>query len=85
MTVDENGEHTHLSRIYTANNTSFKAETDGIRLTNVNGSSRWIRAGDTTAGCSGGDICGITTPSGGGQPHNTMQPFEVVYIFRRSA
>lgn len=85
ITADENGEHAHFSRIYTANNTLYKAETDGVRLKNVNGSSDWIYAGDTTAGCPGGDICGVTDTSGAGKPHNNMEPYKVVYIFMRSA
>lgn len=82
ITADENGPHQHVTRIYTNNNTAYKMATDGIRLNNAN--DLWMYAGDSTAGSVGGDICGITDTAGGGKPHENRQPYQTVYIFRRT-
>ena len=83
LSADENGPHQHVTRIYTTNNTYYKMATDGIRLNDATNS--WMNAGDSTAGSVGGDICGITDTAGGGKPHENRQPYQTVYIFKRTA
>mgnify|MGYP000290992204 CR=1 FL=1 len=71
LTWDEGFPHSHNCKIYTDNNDSAKMETNGVRLHSPN----YVYAGNTTAGSSGGDLCGVTEIAGGGKPHNNMPPF----------
>ena len=71
LTLDEGFPHNHLCKIYTNNNSSQKMATNGVRLN----SPDYLEAGNTTAGSPGGDLCGVTEMSGGGQPHNNMPPY----------
>lgn len=71
LTCDEGFPHNHLTRVYTDNNEVAKMATEGVRLHEP----QWLPAGNTTAGSSGGDLCGVTEMAGGGKPHNNMPPY----------
>lgn len=49
--------HSHTSRIFDTNNANFEMAIAGVRLT----TAPWQAAGNTTAGSTGGDACGITS------------------------
>lgn len=85
------GNHDHISKIYSSNNANFKMATDGIRVAG----QQWCNAGDTTAGSTGGDYCGVTTQAGAhshtvsigatgnGKPYTNMPPYKSVYAWER--
>ena len=72
LTVDELAAHTHDC-----------IAGDGSQSS----TNRWSIVGTGVDTLNKGNVYNFsaTQPSGGGQPHNNMQPFEVVYIFRRSS
>lgn len=72
LTVDELAAHTHDC-----------ISGDGSKSS----TNRWSIVGTGVDTLNKGNVYNFsaTQPSGGGQPHNNMQPFEVVYIFRRSS
>lgn len=86
-----NGNHDHISKIYSSNNADFKMATNGIRVAG----QKFLNAGDTTAGSTGGDDCGVTTQAGAhshtvsigatgnGKPHTNMPPYKSVYAWQR--
>ena len=85
------GNHDHISKIYTSNNDSFRMATEGIRVAG----QQWLGAGNTTAGSTGGDYCGVTAQAGAhshtvsigatgnGEPHTNMPPYKSVYAWQR--
>lgn len=72
LSAGENGPHTH--DCISGNGSRSSA-------------TRWAIVGTGVDTLNKGNVYNFsaTQPSGGGQPHNTMQPYQVVYIFRRSA
>lgn len=86
-----NGNHGHISKIYSSNNADFRMATEGIRVAG----QQWLHAGDTTAGSTGGDYCGVTTQAGAhshtvsigatgnGKSHTNMPPYVAKYCFER--
>ena len=58
----------------------------GARLYNSSASS-WIASGSTAAaaGSGRGDPSGTTELVGSGSPHNNLQPYVTVYMFKRTA
>jgi microcystin-dependent protein len=86
------GDHNHISKIYNVNNSSYTMPMSAIRLSS---GYSWVNSGNTTAGGTGGDPCGITSDSGGhghtftgnsigsGSAHNNMQPYLSVYRWHR--
>lgn len=86
LTADENGKHTHEQRI-NGNGTDAWNNSYGEMVTLPKNGGTQGRNGYACAstGWTAGANIVCTGSAGGGQPHNTMQPYQVVYIFRRSA
>lgn len=69
LTVDEMPAHSHSSSMHNTNGA-------GVNYLNV-------QKADPGMGLTTGDT--NTTAAGGGRPHNNMQPYVVVYMWRRVA
>ena len=86
LSADENGEHTHEQRINGNGNDGWNNSYGEMVTLPKNGGTQG-RSGYACASAGWTDGANIvcTGSAGGGKPHNTMQPYQVVYIFRRSA
>ena len=86
MTVDESARHTHGQNINGNGNAGWN-NSYGELVTlpdndTGNGQEGYSSSGLTWV--SGGNRV-YTSETGGNKPHNNMQPYQVVYIFKRTA